>query len=612
MSEEFEEEFSFSRRSLIIGAAQVGLFGVLIGRLQYLQIAQSDTYATLADANRVNISPVIASRGLISDRHGITLAENDRNLSVVIVPERAVDLALTLNELQRILGLSDGRMSKIKSRIRRMPKFKAITVADNLRWEQFAKLNSQLPFLPGVEPVVGEKRVYTYGAAAAHLIGYVAAKTTKDINQFGDIANDMVGQTGIERSHEEALRGLAGVRQFEVNALGRPVRELSQSPAESGQNLQLTIDVELQKFASERLGKQSASAVVMDVNNGDILCMVSTPSYDPNQLSSGIDAKSWEAMLVHERKPLLNKPLRGLYAPGSTFKMIVALAALEAGVITPNEKIKCSGIHDYANEQYHCWLDEGHGDINLEAALAQSCDVYFYDIAVRTGIDNIEKMARRFGLGQATGIDLSGEKTGIVPGRDWKRANFDAGWRGGETVITGIGQGFLLATPLQLVVMTAALANKGVYVRPRVSAPVAGEAANTDEASKVDLQLSSRHLKLVQSGMYQAVNTADGTAYGSSLLINGQRMVGKTGTSQVRRITMAERETGVVANKDLEWYLRDHALFVGYAPYKNPRYAISVVVEHGGGGAAVAAPIARDIMAHLLSTPERKAKQVTT
>lgn len=611
MSEEFEEELSFSRRSLIIGAAQLGLFGVLIGRLQYLQIAQSETYATLADANRVNISSVIASRGLISDRYGISLAENDRNLSVVIVPERAVDLAATLGELQRILDLSDGHVRRVKNRVRRLPKFKAITVADNLRWEQFAKLNSQLPFLPGVEPVVGEKRVYTYGAAAAHLIGYVGAKTAKDIDQFGDIANDTVGQTSIERSHEEALRGLAGLRQVEVNALGRPVRELSQSPAESGQNLQLTIDVELQKFASERLGKQSGSVVVMDVNNGDILCMVSTPSYDPNQLSSGIDSKSWEAMLVHERKPLLNKPLRGLYAPGSTFKMIVALAALEAGVITPNERIKCSGIHNYANEQYHCWLDEGHGDITLEAALAQSCDVYFYDIAVRTGIDNIEKMARRFGLGQATGIDLSGEKTGIVPGRDWKRANFDAGWRGGETVITGIGQGFLLATPLQLVVMTAALANKGVYVRPRVSVPAAGDAANSDEASKVDLQLPSRHLALVQSGMYQAVNTADGTAYGSSLLINGQRMVGKTGTSQVRRITLAERETGVVANKDLEWYLRDHALFVGYAPFKNPRYAISVVVEHGGGGAAVAAPIARDIMAQLLSMPARKAKQVT-
>ncbi len=609
---EFEEERSFSRRSLILGGAQLGLFGLLIGRLQYLQIAQRDKYTTLANANRVNVLPIVAPRGTISDRHGLLLAENDRNLSVVIVPEQVVDINRTLGALQNILDLSDARIRQIKSKIRRSAKFQAITVAENLPWEAFAHLNTQLPFLAGVEPLVGEKRVYNFGEAGAHVVGYVAAKTANDIRQFGDIANDIVGQTGIERSHEESLRGLAGVRHIEVNALGRTVRELTNTPAEPGQNLQLTIDAKLQQYTAKKLGDQSASAVVMDVRNGDILCMVSNPSFDPNRLASGIDQKSWERMLEHERKPLLNKPLRGLYSPGSTFKMIVALAALEAGVVRPEEKIPCSGIHEYAGEQYHCWLGEGHGEIALEAALAQSCDVYFYDIAVRTGIDNIEKMARNFGLGQATGIDLNGEKIGIVPGRDWKRANFDTGWRGGETVITGIGQGFLLATPLQLVAMTAALANQGVFVRPRVAVPKKSDETDTEaDDGRQDLGLNRRHLRLVQSGMYQAVNTADGTGYAASLLVNGQRMSGKTGTVQVRRISLAERELGVVPNKDLDWHLRDHALFVGYAPHKKPRYAISVVVEHGGGGAAVAAPIARDIIEFLLKS-EAQAKQVTS
>lgn len=605
------EKQSFSRRSLVLGGVQIGLFAGLMGRLQYLQISQAEAYTTLANANRINVSPILAPRGLITDRNGKLLAENNRNLSVQILPERVQDLPVTLDQLQAILGLSDGQMQKIEKDIRRNPRFKPTTIAEDLPWKRFSKLNTQLPFLPGVEPIIGEKRVYTHAQAAAHLIGYVAPKTRADIRQFGDIANDFVGQTGMEREFEENLRGVAGARHVEVNVHGRQVRELSSSPGAAGEDLQLTIDIDLQAFTAERLGNLSASAVVMDVINGDVLCLVSTPSFDPNQLSRGMDVKNWEAMLKHERKPFLNKATRGLYAPGSTFKMIVALAALEAGVVTHTETVNCTGQHEYGNELYHCWSPDGHGPLNLVSALEQSCDVFFYDIAVRTGIDRIEAMAKRFGLGSPTGIGFGGEKSGTMPGRDWKRANYDTGWRGGETVITGIGQGFVLTTPLQLAAMTAALANHGVYVRPRISMPTGQAGAPGDAGDQTDLGLNPRHVKRVRQGMYDAVNKPDGTAYASSLLVNGHRMSGKTGTVQVRRISMAERELGVIANRDLDWHLRDHALFVGYAPHKNPRYAISVVVEHGGGGASIAAPIARDIMVYLLDKRPPQAAKVS-
>jgi penicillin-binding protein 2 len=589
-----DEETSFARRSLLLGGFQLLLGGVILGRLQYLQLSQSEAYTTLAEANRVKISPIIAPRGRIIDRYGQWLAENDRTLSLSIVREQVPDLPATLRELQRVLGWSDEKLARVRNAILRQPRFRETLIAKDLSWEDFAKVNLELPFLAGVEPKLGEKRVYNHPQAVAHIVGYVGPKTRRDIEEFGNLVTNTVGQTGIERDYENQLRGEAGVRHLEVNANGRTVRELSAEGGEAGEDVRLTIDADLQAVATKRLGQRSGSVVVMDVRTGDIMCMVSAPSFDPNQFASGIDMKSWRQMLTHERKPLLNKAVQGLYAPGSTFKMIVALAALEAGIIDPKTKVNCKGDYEYGNEKYHCWLEEGHGDIDLEGALAGSCDVYFYDLALKIGIDKIEEMAARFGLGMQTGLDLSGEKTGTVPGRDWKRARYNTGWRGGETVITGIGQGFLLATPLQLTVMTAALANKGVLVRPRLLA------GPDEEVERTSLDLNAKNMAIIESALYRAVNRPEGTAYGSSLLIKNQRMSGKTGTVQVRRISTEERETGVIANKDLDWRLRDHALFVGYAPHKNPRYAISVVIEHGGGGAQVAAPIARDVMVHLL------------
>lgn len=598
------DEGKFSRRHLLLAAAQGGLFAVLAGRLQYLQVSQAETYSTLAEANRVNINELSSERGRIRDRFGEILADNDQRFQIILIAEQAGNLSDTLGALQSVLNLSPKNMRDIRRRIKRAPKFKPLVVVDDLTWEDFSKLNLNLPFLQGVEPKVGDKRVYPQKQAAAHLVGYVGAKTREDLRRVGNIVGDTVGRSGVEREYEESLRGTPGVRHVEVNAYGRTIRELRSRPGQAGDDINLSICADMQNFLSARMARHSGSAIIMDVHNGELISLVSTPGFDPNEFARGINSREWDALLAHERKPLMNKALRGQYAPGSTFKMLVCLAALEAELITPDEQVSCTGMYEFANEQFHCWRPEGHGATNMVAALEQSCDTYFYDLSLRVGIDRIEAMARRFGFGVETGIDLAGEKNGIVPGRDWKRANYDIGWRPGETVITGIGQGYLLTTPMQLAVMTAALANGGKIVKPRVT-------LQDGDVDSTDIGLKPEHLALIQRGLYAAVNRPDGTAYASSLLIDGQRMSGKTGTVQVRRISKDERESGVIPNSKLDWHLRDHSLFVGYVPHNKPRYAISVVIEHGGGGAQIAAPIARDAMVHLLQSERFKAAPKT-
>ena len=584
----------FSRRLLLLGGLQGGLFAVLAGRLQFLQIARSDVYATLAEANRVNISQTSAMRGRITDRYGKLLADNDRNFQIRMVPERVRDIDATLNDLAQILQLRQADVFEIKRKISRGPSFKPVVILEDLSWDDFSRFNLDLPYLSGVEPVVGQKRVYPDAHSVAHLVGFVGAKTREDLQRVGDIVGDNVGRSGVERDFERDLRGTPGVRHVEVNALGRTVRELQSDPGKKGRDLSLSIDLDLQKFSSERLKGHSGSVVVMDIHSGELVTMISAPSFDLNMLSRGIDVSEWEKLVDHERKPLVDKATRGLYAPGSTFKMLVALAALEDKLIDPEEQIECTGVFGFANEEFHCWRREGHGPVNMVDALERSCDTYFYELALRIGINRIEAVAKRFGFGELTGIDLDGEKGGTVPGRDWKRANYDTGWRSGETIITAIGQGYLLTTPLQLAVMTASLANGGKLVTPRIT--------RTTEAvlPATELAIKPEHLAVIQRGMYRAVNRPNGTAYGSSLLIDGARMSGKTGTVQVRRISKDERLKGVTPNSELDWHLRDHSLFVGYVPHNKPRYAVSVVIEHGGGGAQVAAPIARDIMVQLL------------
>lgn len=580
---------------------QAALFSALVGRMYYLQVLESERYKTLAEENRINLRLLPPPRGRIVDRFGNPVASNRQNYRVLLIPEDARDVAATLDSLREIIPIGPGERRRILRDVKRNRSFVPVTIRENLDWREVARIEVNAPDLPGVMIDVGQSRNYPYGHDLAHVLGYVAAVSPKD--QTGDPLLELpgfrIGRAGIERVHDLALRGSGGSSQVEVNAYGRVIRELERKEGQPGAEVELTIDMELQRFIRERLGDESASAVVLDVHNGDVLAMVSNPSFDPNSFNRRLSSAEWKALIGNPRTPLINKAIAGRYAPGSTFKMCVLLAALEKGVVSPGSRVFCSGFRELGNARFHCWKKHGHGLLKANEAMAQSCDVYFYEIANRTGIERIAAMARRFGFGERLDIDLPGEKGGLIPTPEWKRGALDAPWHQGETLIAGIGQGYLLVTPLQLAVMAARLANGGFAVVPRLTRALRhnGVVDERPEAKFASLNLPPRHLELIRESMIDVVNSPHGTAFKARIKDPGREMAGKTGTVQVRRISKAERETGVRKNKDLPWKERDHALFVGYAPMDDPRYAVSVVVEHGGGGSSAAAPVARDILA---------------
>ena len=592
----------FSRRALIIGGAQLGAFGVLGARMYYLQIVKGEEYSTLADENRINVRLVAPQRGKIVDRNGMLLAANRENYRVLLVPEQAVDVEETLSLLGRIVPLSDFDLKRIRRDIERSPRFIPVTVAENLAWEQFAAVNVHEPDLPGLLPDVGDTRYYPWGDELSHVVGYVGAVSDRDLDTADDdpllrLPRFKIGKSGIEKQFERSLRGSAGATRVEVNAYGRVIRRLAHDPGISGKEIQLTLDMQLQDYAWQQVKDEGAAAVAMDIHNGDVLALVSTPAYDPNAFSRGLSHAEWQALLDNPYKPLINKAIAGQYPPGSTFKMLVALAALEHG-INPYERVVCRGHYTLGNHRFHCWKRWGHGAMDLKGAIKHSCDVYFYEMAKRIGIDNIQAVAHRFGLGETFGFGVPGEKPGLVPSRDWKLGRDNKPWQQGETLITGIGQGYLLATPLQLAVMTARIANGGKAVSPRIVRALDG--APVEAAPAPDMGVSPEHLAFIRDAMNAVSNEPGGTAYSARIAEPGMELAGKTGTAQVRRISKAERARGVIRNEDLERRLRDHALFVAFAPVQAPRYAVSVIVEHGKSGSGTAAPIARDIMKKLL------------
>ncbi len=602
-----ESARTVSRRALMLGGAMGAFAAVLTGRMRYMQIEQADTFRLLADENRINIRLIPPSRGLIHDRNGLILAENEQNYRVVIVREDAGDIDTVLERLQKIIKLPPEELEKVKSEIARRSPFVPVTVADRLTWETFSEVAVNAPALPGVSTEVGQSRIYALQDDFAHIVGYVGPVSDFDLTE-GYLSTDddpllqipkfQVGKTGVEAKLEHDLRGQAGTRRIEVNAQGRVMRELGRIPGRSGDNIRLTIDSALQNYMQARLGEESASAVVMDVDTGEILAITSAPSFDPNSFVRGISVADYRALLEDDHRPLANKSVQGAYPPGSTFKMVTVLAALEDGVIEPEERIHCGGFTELGNRRFHCWRRGGHGKVDLKESLQQSCDVYYYEIAQRVGIEKITAMARRLGLGIRHDLPVSAVVAGLMPTKQWKRDNRDAEWLIGDTFNAGIGQGFVLSSPLQLAVMTARIAS-GRAVQPRLIKTFDGQ----DEAPDFPaLDISPVHLKYVRDGMDAVTNTRRGTAYGSRIVSDGMHMAGKTGTSQVRNITMAERAAGVTRNEDLPWERRDHALFVGYAPLQAPKLAISVVVEHGGGGSTAAAPVARDIMLQALYT----------
>ena len=604
---------TFSRRTIILFGGKVVLFSGLIGRMYYLQVIEGEKYKTLSDENRISLKLISPKRGRILDRSGRPMAINQKNYRVMLVPENTKDIEFSLRKLGKIIPINAHDLARVKREIKRRRRFLPIMLRENMAWNDIAQIEVNAAELPGIVVDVGETRFYPDGAKVASVLGYVSGLSEADLT--GDPLLEMpgfkIGKAGMERVHDIALRGKSGTTQVEVNAFGRQIRELERQEGEAGAEVWLTLDVELQKFLAQRLGNEAASAVVMDVHTGEVLALASTPSFDPNAFNRGLSRSEWDVLVSNPRSPLNNKAISGQYAPGSTFKMVVALAALEKGIVTPSTKHFCSGDLKLGDSTFHCWKKSGHGSMGMISAITQSCDVYFYEIAKRTGIDRISAMARRLGLGQILNIEIPGERKGLMPTRAWKKKAKRVSWQQGETLLAGIGQGFILATPLQLAVMTSRLVNGGKAVLPHLTRNVV---PSTEEPKPpvipefLALDIKSSHLDLMKKAMVAVPNSPYGTAYKSRIKEPGFQYGGKTGTVQVRRISKAEREVGVKKNKDLRWEERDHALFVGYAPIEAPRYAVSIVVEHGGGGSSVAAPIAKDILLEVQRRDPSKAK----
>ncbi len=600
MHRDSERQKLFSRRAALLAGGKVVLFSALAGRMYYLQVIESERYATLAEDNRINLRLLAPPRGSIVDRFGKPIAVNQENYRVLLIPERTRDVEATLDSLGEILPIGENEKRRILREVRRKRGFMPVTLRENLSWDEVAKVEVNALELPGVIIDVGQSRFYPHGRETAHVIGYVAAVSERDLSgdPLLELPGFRIGKSGIEKVHDLSLRGKGGSSQVEVNAMGQVIRELSRRDGQPGADVALTIDIDLQKMVSRRLGDLSAAVTVLNVHSGEVLAMISTPSFDPNAFNKGLSNDEWKKLITNPRAPLTNKVIGGQYAPGSTFKMVVAMAALEKGVITPSSQVFCSGSIKLGDAVFHCWKRGGHGTVDLMKGISQSCDVYFYEVARRTGIERIGDMARRLGFGHKLGVDLPGEEDGLVPTREWKQATVGAPWQQGETLITGIGQGYLLATPLQLAVMMARLTNGGFSVTPNLTRNVSSQDSEPGgrRYQHESLGLKPEYLKVIRDAMAAVVNTPMGTAYRSHIEKPGFEMGGKTGTVQVRRITKAEREQGIRKNKDLPWKERDHAVFIGYAPVDAPRYAVAVLVEHGGGGSSVAAPIVRDIL----------------
>ena len=581
------------RRSLIMALIKFLLLMVIIARLYYLQVYQADRYKTLADENRISTRLLVPPRGIIFDRNGVTIASNQQNFQALIVAEQAPNVQETLDAFKKIMPLSEAEEERIKKDLKRNRSFVPIKIRDNLSWEEVSRIQLNAPDLPGIVIDEGLTRYYPFGAGMAHILGYVSSVSDKDVKDdpLLEVPGFKIGKSGIEKYLEKALRGESGNLKLEVNAYGRIMKEIERVDGIPGKDVQLTIDSRLQQKAFELFGEESGAAVLLDVNTGEILAFVSAPSFDPNLMTKGVSNTDWKAWLNNEKRPLTDKAISGQYSPGSTFKMIVALAALEAGVIKPETRTYCAGKMFLGNHAFHCWKKEGHGHLNVVEALQHSCDIFFYETAQKLGIEKIADMARRFGLGSKINIGLENEKAGLIPDKEWKLRRFGEPWQQGESLISGIGQGYILTTPLQLATMTARLVNGGYEIKPTFLKVSDGEKS---KIKKIDV--SPANLELIKEGMYAVVNKPGGTAWRSQFDYHGQRMGGKTGTTQVRRITMKERREGIKKESELPWRLRNHALFVGYAPHDNPKYAVAVLVEHGGGGSSVAAPLAGKIL----------------
>jgi len=588
----------FSRRAMMLGVSQGFLGSALLLRLGYLQLLKHEEYSIKSDNNSINPIITPAPRGTVFDRYGIPLTENKTNFRLLLYLNRKRDFSDVINRLAQILDLSEEKRQSLLLKVQNAKRKNVISLIDSLDYNDLAKVESFSHTLSGVNIESGGVRHYLYPRETAHFLGYVSLPSDKEIDENEPALfmhpDFRVGKSGVEKSFDESLRGKYGVKYMEVDVRENPIRILSSEGAQQGTKLDLTIDFELQKYVTRRIENLVASVVVMNVKSGEILAYASSPSFDPNQFVEGISKDYWQELNQDRRKPLSNKPISALYPPGSPFKLMVAAAALEAGA-NPLQRVTCNGTYTFGKRVFHCWEKKGHGSLNLSDAIMHSCNVYFFTLATKIGYEKISQMAQRFGYGQKVDISLYGSKSGFVPTDEWQRKYFKRPWSGGDTLNSAIGQGSLLATPIQMALVAARIANGGIPIKPYL--------VRNHNVSKQFEELQSTplvkdaHIKIIQQGMNRVMNEPGGTAYGKRIAQEGYEMAGKTGTSQV--ISKREDEMSAYEKKNLA----NHGLFIGFAPVHDPKFAISVVVEHGGSGSASAAPVAHDIMTMLQGLP---------
>jgi len=633
---------TINRRMFIIGAAKLVVFTGIIARLFSLQITENKKYLTLSDKNRLREWRLPPVRGEFLDYFGNVIAGNLKVYQLHVMPEEVEDFKYLMVRLKEILSLSNNEFKKIIKQKNKQKSWETLIISKNLTWEQFTKINYFLHDLTGAKPVLSVSRNYPFNENYTHVLGYVSEASEKDILNNETIKSKYVpglkvGKTGLEKTFENELIGTNGIQRYEVNAYGKRISELNHTSGLNGKTIKLTIDTEIQKLCSELLKGVAGSISVMDIYTGEIVAMQSSPSFDPNLFLFGINQDNWQLIRNNPLKPLVNKTLSGLYSPGSTFKPMVALSALENGIINENFKVKCKGKIEMYGQTYHCWKKRGHGVVNLKSAMKQSCDTYFYEIARKLGVDRLKKTSIKFGLGEKVlNETFNNEKKGLIPDTKWKKNNLGKGWVIGETLITGIGQGYTQTTPLQLCQMTAQLANGGFKIYPKIIVDENSKTAkdiksimnnNSKNLNKKNngLQEASellgfsnkkeyeclfkdpKNIKLVREAMFASTNEVRGTSYSSRIEDPKYQFAGKTGTSQVKRITKAARELNLKTS-EIPYNERDHALYIAFGPYKNPRYALNVVVEHGGSGSSTAAPIAKKLFKLIIDRHELREK----
>ncbi len=623
-----------SRRMFLLSAAKAVVMVGIIGRLVTLQINERTKYKTLSDKNRFREWKLSPERGVIKDFFGKEIASNEQVYQVHLIPENTKDIDRLFVRLKTILNITDKKLFFLKKIINKQKPWEPIIVSDNITWSEFSRLNLFLHELEGVKPIVSVARMYPDNSSA-HILGYVSQISSKDLQtkkylKDKHVPGMSVGKTGLERKLDEQIIGEVGFQRYEVNAFGKRIKQIQVNQGKAGKSFKTTLDFELQKFSSELLKDKAGSVCVMDIYNGDIVSLVSSPTFEANQFVHGLDEKYWKSLIKNEMRPLTNKALSGLYPPGSTIKTLVALSALENKVIRPLDTFRCTGKIELYGEKFHCWEKDGHGIVNLRKGIQRSCDVYFYEVARKLGVDRLSETAKKFGLGKKVLNGFIEEKAGVVPNTSWKKKYIGQNWYLGETLHSGIGQGYFQSTPLQLCLMTAQIANGGYKIKPRIIFDKKNNNLrdylkyknnNPNDPLPTDLLVSNfdlkplfknqEHINLIKDAMYSSSNEPGGTSYRHRWENKKFTFAGKTGSSQIKKFTEAQREAEV-KQESLPYKDRDHALFVAFAPYQNPKYAISVLIEHGGSGGKTAAPIAKKVIKKVLERHDLRKAAIST